>query len=96
MRRLFVCSLRLYGKTRYDLYMNDPNEVVLNHRRKKKGKKERKTRSCYNVFFREEMKQMKLKGSEGGFVEYSKEIAKRWNELSSESKEVYGLKLKKQ
>ena len=95
MRQSLVCSIRLYGKSRYDLYMNDSKEVVLNPRRKK-GKKERKTRSCYNVFFREEIQRMKLKGREGGFVEYSKEIAKRWNELSSESKEVYGLKLKKQ
>lgn len=88
-------SLRLYEKNRYDLYMNDPDEVVLSPR-KKKEKKERKTRSCYNVFFREEIQRMKLKGSEVRFVEYSKEIAKRWKELSSESKEVYGLKLKKQ
>ena len=89
-------SLRLYEKNRYDLYMNDPDEVVLSPRKKKKEKKERKTRSGYNVFFREEIRRMKLKGSEVGFVEYSKEIAKRWKELSSESKEVYGLKLKKQ
>ena len=46
-------SLRLYEKNRYDLYMNDPDEVVLSPRKKKKEKKERKTRSCYNVFFRE-------------------------------------------
>ena len=29
-------SLRLYEKNRYDLYMNDPDEVVLSPRKKKK------------------------------------------------------------
>lgn len=82
-------------KNRIDLYLNDSSEVILNVK-KKRVKKERKTRSCYNVYFREEMQRMKLKGNKVGFIEYSKEIAKRWNELSSESKEMYGLKLKKQ
>ena len=87
--------LSVVVKNRMDLYLNESNPVELNVK-KKRMKKERKTRSCYNVYFREEMQRMKLKGKEVGFVEYSKEIAKRWNELSSEAKEVYGLKLKKQ
>ena len=88
--------IRLYVKNRIDLYLNDSNEVVVNHHKKRKVKKEKKPRSCYNVFFREEMQRMKMRGNAIGFVEYSKEIAKRWNELPNESKEEYGLKLKKQ